>query len=208
MKIYFVISLIIVLALAACTLADDKKANEDTLIVDDAKSTGNLPKDNSEDDSDWTDLTPPEKKVEPKKPSCEDWAETMIPVNVKLYEGQTQCERSLSGIWKDGSPVKINHRKIEFINNENRNLQMMAGSEAGEKVDEFYLKSYGGDTLTFKYEKNAQGSDGTIIGVDEFEMEVDSYQRLEDSMLVAEELGCAYYEYKLMDYEFLSCTKN
>jgi len=217
MRAYLSILILVIFLISGCEAtktADsaDKKVNEENSVIVDAKVLVEMPDNTTEDEvSDWVDLNPP-KEVEqveiPKEKTCEEWATLLVPNTVKLYEGQTQCERALIGFWKDGTPIKINNRKIEFANNKNTNLQMLLGSEEGEQIDRFYLKSYGGDILTFLYEKKINDNDGTIIGTNEFEIKVDSYEKLESSKIEDEALGCAYYEYRLGNYEFISCTKN
>jgi hypothetical protein len=136
--------------------------------------------------------------------SCHDRADELVPENVTVYEGDSQCRRKLYGSWTNGEPVVLVGKNVEYWNGENRKFQVVIGSLPGEDTFKYYLKDYGEDKVSFKYTKQVI-KDGVIKGYDSFEIVVDSFSRIKGSETELEEFGCMKYEYALGEYEFLSC---
>ena len=148
----------------------------------------------------------PEDKVEENKFTCEDWAQTLIPEFVTVYEGEPICDREVFGTFRDGTVIKLEARGIEFVKNINKRLQIVAGSEKGEDVSKYYIKAFNGDLVNLHYVKSMKRGN-EILGDNEFEIKVLSYERMESSKEQADSTDCVTYEYKLGNYEFVSCTR-
>lgn len=212
MRLIIIIAIIGLLMLASCSEQDVKKSESttDTNSIDvslnnDAQSDdGPIETLENQEAQELAEKEAQEK--EEQKFTCEDWAKTLIPNAVTVYEGEITCDRYVSGKWRDGTVIKINARGVEFVNDVNKRVQVLQGAEVGEDASKYYIKAFNGDLVNLRYEKEAkQGS--TILGVNEFEIKVKSYERLDSTRMQADSSACEYYEYKIDNYEVELCNR-
>lgn len=157
--------------------------------------------------------TEPEEPVlaEPEEISCEEWAASLVPEYVTLYEGEAHCTLELTGKWLDGEAIYADGNGVEHIRGKNKRLKMEPGKLAGEDVDYYYLRAYNDEPLAFSYSKQVLNSYGEIIGTNTFRIGIDHFEKNDaSSSKYAEDievLGCAKYDYYLSGAVVTSCQK-